>query len=662
MNGITDRGQQAAEPLVSPADTETFKVGLAAYAAGRWYEDRWKTFRLRFGIYEQRQAGQHMVRLKVPGGRLTTAQARAIAAAARDHADGKIHLTTRQGIQLYFVALERLPALLETLQEGDVTTREASGGTLRNTTACLGCARAVADAGAVADNLARSWLRHPLVQHLPRKVKTAVSGCAMDCGLSRIDDLGFTAVERDGQQGFQVTAGGGLGTHPRVAVKVLDFVDQSQLPAVQEAIARVHHRHSKRHDKNRSRIKFLVDRFGPQEFARLVQEEFASILDLPRRVWRPLPTPVGQDRLVVDAPLGILSADQLEAVAALSDGADIQLTRDQNLVVSGLGPARAGTFADALAACGLRPFSTSDPLGNLVACFGTSTCAIGITDANALAREVLDSASEFDGMPALRLRISGCHNSCGHHHIADIGLHGLAKKIDGKPAPHYQLHLGGDTEVHGILGPIFPARRAKEVLVRLVRAYGEDRRDGETVRAWGERIGEDGVAALVRAALDAPRNIQAPLTVDVGASVTFVPPVTSVGECAAGTVVAEHLDDLGRVALENVRRALAVGRRDDAISYGALAFDLPAQRLLTIAGEVPGTPERSIETIRDLWSADGNLLTGLARARGALDAFTAGGDWEDSEAALIAWQEVAHARVEAILEDVSGFLARGAAE
>ncbi|MFC1674082.1 nitrite/sulfite reductase, partial [Pseudomonadota bacterium] len=206
-----------------PGDLNEFHAALTHFTEGRWHLDRWKTLRLRYGIYEQRQSGQHMVRAKVPGGRLTLDQARAISDANTAHAGGDIHITTRQGIQLYFVGQAKLPGLLESLSEGGVTTREASGNTFRAITACPHagfCGSELTDAATVAQQLTKRWLRDPLVQHMPRKFKSTVSGCGQDCGLARIDDLGLIATERDGEFGFRVLAAGGLGIAPAKAIEV----------------------------------------------------------------------------------------------------------------------------------------------------------------------------------------------------------------------------------------------------------------------------------------------------------------------------------------------------------------------------------------------------------------------------------------------------------
>ncbi|MCK5166816.1 MAG: nitrite/sulfite reductase, partial [Rhodospirillaceae bacterium] len=396
----------APDALVSSTDLEEFKSGLANYKAGNWHEDRWKTFRLRFGIYEQRQKGQHMVRIKVPGGRLSIQQAHTIAKANASHAGGSVHITTRQAIQLYFVDLDKLYDLLVELNLGGVTTREASGGTFRNITACAlsgNCVNANTNAVEVAENLARAWLRNPLVQHMPRKVKTAVSGCELDCGLTAIDDLGFIATNKNGNSGFRVVAGGGLGTHPRTAVNIIDFISEHDLPVIQEAVARIHHRYSNRENKNKSRLKFLVEKFGADKFSQLIRDEFEKIKPLPRSPWKKLAwrgdeATVSPKRLLgsvnhsdgsisvgIDVPLGILSPEQLDEITYLtktSGGNELILTRNQNVVVTGLNSTTTDAFIKGINHIALDASGREHPLDDLVSCFGSSTCAIGITDAN----------------------------------------------------------------------------------------------------------------------------------------------------------------------------------------------------------------------------------------------------------------------------------------
>ncbi|MDH5749891.1 MAG: nitrite/sulfite reductase [Rhodospirillales bacterium] len=672
------------EPLVSLADLEEFQAGLRSFKQGRWHEDRWKTFRLRFGIYLQLQAEKYMVRAKLPGGRVTFAQARAIAAVNRDHAGGDIHLTTRQDVQFYFLPLDGLSAFLGSLYRGGITTREASGNTFRNTTACPlagSCPHEHVDARSVAERLSTTWLRHPLVQHMPRKFKTAVSGCEHDCGLTRIDDLGFIARRKEGRNGFRVVAGGGLGTHPRAAIEIFDFVPEEDLPAVQEAFARVHHGHSDRNNKNRSRIKFLVDKYGEEKFRALLHAEFENVRALPQSAWQPLSwrdarqddgspprlrgavlQPNGLFAVVVNVPLGLISSDRLDALTDLAErtgASELVLTRDQNMVLLDVPPAALQDVIAGARKIGFDAGGAPAPLDDVVACPGVATCPIGITNSQSFAQSLLDSRADFAGLPDAKIRISGCHNSCGHHHLGDIGLHGIGKKIGGRHAPHYQLHLGGSQTRHGVPGPVIPARNAKAAVNRLLQAMLDTRADGESVRAWTERLGRDGIKDILLPFLADEGGNDAGLHFDIGSENVFAPPVTAAGECAAGAVVAEHLADLAVVSRQNLLRAATAGETHLAFVYGRQALLFPARRLLAISGaneKESENPEQILDTVRERWRHDQALIDALEGAVDALAGAAVEGKPDDAEPALAAWQRHADRTVEKILVSIPGFL------
>ena len=657
-------------------DIREFRAGLDDYQSGRWFADRWKTFRLRFGIYEQRQSGQHMVRAKVPGGRLSFDQARAIAHANGQNAGGDIHITTRQGVQFYFVPETGLAGLLADLHDGGVTTREASGNTFRAIVACPhagACSEQLTDAATVAGQLTSAWLRHPLTQHMPRKFKTSVSGCAKDCGLGGIDDLAFIATEKDGEKGFRVLSGGGLGIAPAHAVEVFDFVTEHDLVRVQEAFARLHQKQSNRTNKNRARIKFLVKRLGVETFVARVREEFDALkgldggdlsgaaLDAPAWAaldWRAYKGE-GRTAVEVETPLGWLSSAQLAGLADLAEhagGSELRLTRTQNIIAQGLDAAGAEAFVAGARKLGLDASGRSHALAKLVACPGASTCAIGITDSFALAESLHDAGGEFTGLPEVSLRLSGCHNSCGHHHIADIGFHGQAKKVDGKPAPHYQLHLGGSPERHGVVGPVISAHRVKAALRLVLEAIKADRREHESVRDWAERLGAETIAEILAPVLDDQGKDAAKLRFDIGADTVFAPPATASGECAAGAVVAEHLVDLARLARLDAVRAARAGRDGEVSAHLGEALEAPLKRLLVIAGEdAPDTPGAREAAVRGQWSHDTVLLAALDDARRALD----DADLDLALPALAVWQVAADLEVERILATVAGDVAGG---
>ena len=568
-----------------------------------------------------------MVRIKLPGGRLPFGQARAIARANRDHCGGDIHFTTRQDVQLYFVGLAATGKLIADLAGAGVSTREASGNTFRNIVACPlsgFCPMERVDAGLVAERLSRTWIRHPLVQHMPRKFKASVSGCGHDCAATAIDDLGFIAVEKDGRPGFRVVAGGGLGISPRLAVVLAAFVREQELPAVQEALARLHHRYSNRKKKAASRLKFLVKRFGAEEFVRLFEAEFARTRTLAQRPWAPLTrnrqpqegeapklegrmaAPDGRQALALRVGLGMIASDRLERLAGLAEaaGADgFRVARNQNLVITGVPAAAADELVAGLAAMGLELDAGGARQTDLVACPGTSTCPIGITNSNALAA-ALDADPAFAALPRIPIRISGCHNSCGQHHLGGIGLHGLAKKAGGRQLPHYQIHLGGvagGATAIAVAGPTVPAARVLDAVKCILQAYQDTARKDEPVGDWAARLGQGHVVALVApfAATDA-----AGLEFDWGESTAFRPPVSGDAECAAPVVMGEYLDDLALTAIGDLERGGAAGQSGETANQTERWL---LKRLLLVAE-------------RDVPSDDGAVLRAAVEAAYADDA------------------------------------------
>lgn len=633
-----------AEPLVRDADLVQYRAALARHQQGEWDAERFTAFRLRFGVYGQKQPGVQMVRIKIPGGRLSPAWLRTIGQANRTYAQGDAHLTTRQDIQIYSVPLDQSPDLLELLYANGITTREACGNTIRNLTACAlagACPRELVDAGKVADQLARAWLRHPLVQNMPRKLKFTVSGCATDCGHSSIHDLGFIAIEKDGQRGFRILAGGGLGSQPRAAVEVLPFVAETDLPAVIEALARLHQRYSDRRNRNASRVKFVVKRFGEEKFRTLFVEEFERVRQLPQRPWTGLDwreaveapvsrAPVGliaahdgSTAVSVLVPLGILSSDQLDRLAEIAEAAgvtDLRATREQNLVFLGVAADKVTAVIDGVTAIGLQVPASAEQTPIVISCPGTTTCRIGITNSQSFARQALASALDDPLAKGLSVHVSGCQNSCGLHHVADFGLHGAAKKVEGRATPHYQLHFGGDANAGlvGLGGPTIPAKLADQALALLRQALAQGRQNGESVRAWAERLGQDGIAAIL-APLDAGSTDG--LFVDWGDAVDFPGAPQAKGECAAPFAMDLCYADLADDALISMDRALLAGLEEKAVVEADRAVYLALQRLLH-AKAIPVADDVSSDVLRAsvdaVWGENVELtalLSGVDRDR-----------------------------------------------
>ncbi len=604
------------EPLVRMSDLKEYRQALQHRLAGEWDDEKFTSFRLRFGVYGQKQPGVQMVRIKIPGGIVPTPWLKTLARVNRDFAQGPAHITTRQDFQLYYVPLGRSADMLEILYENGITTREACGNTLRNMSACSlagACPRELVDAGAVAEQLSRSWIRHPLVQHMPRKMKFTVSGCATDCGASPIHDLGFIATEQGGRKGFRVLAGGGLGGLPIMAVEVLSFVAEEDLPTVVEATARLHGRYSNRRDRAVARLKFVLKRFGAEKFTALFQEEFERLKGLQQRPWQPLawrkpseapvartPSGVvaghdGTSAVVVYVPLGLLSSDQLDQlheIAVAAGVSQLRTTRDQKIVLLGVAPDRIATVVAAVKAIGFDVPAHADDVPDVISCPGTTTCRIGITNSQSFGHQVEREARGAVSARGVSVHVSGCQNSCGLHHVADIGLHGMAKKIDGRPAPHYQLHFGGDATkgVVGFEGPVVPARLANQAVKLLQDAIISARRDGEEVRAWAERQGKEGLSAILRP-LDGIGGDDR--FVDWGDADVFLGPPKAKGECAAPQISTTYYTDLADDGLINLDRNLARGRWPEALKAGDEATVYAVRLLLASKGVVTEDGEES---------------------------------------------------------------------
>jgi sulfite reductase beta subunit-like hemoprotein len=555
--------RRGIDPAIE-ADIEKFERLLAQYEAGALEEDRWKVFRLANGIYGQRQGGTNqMVRVKIPYGSLRPEQLEMLGHIAREYSRGWGHITTRQNVQFHFVALPRIPALLRDLGSVGLTTREACGDTVRNVTGCHlagACPFEVLDISPWAEAAFRHFLRHPYAQRLPRKFKINFSGCATDCGQAMFNDVGVVAVTRarpDGstEAGFRVFVAGGLGATPHPALALEEFTPREDLLATIEAVLRVFDHAGNRDNKLRARMKWLVDTLGIEELRARVQKERRLLLaavgwpggipavvaeegDSPAGVSmaafeagsaRPGAVPVaisggspyarweranvirGVARGTVSAyahcGLGDVTADQFDGLAALQRrlGADLRVTNRQNVVFRALDEAQLPELYAGLEALGLaRP--GAELARDVVSCPGADTCNLAVTQSRGLA-SAIDTALDDAGLAevgGVRVNISGCSNSCGQHHTADIGFFGAERRAHGRSAPGYQLLLGGhlgDASVEfGRKALRLPAKACAEATVRLVGRFAAEREAAETFAAWLARAG--GPAAVAEGLAD----------------------------------------------------------------------------------------------------------------------------------------------------------------
>jgi sulfite reductase beta subunit-like hemoprotein len=544
-------GQREIDPA-QLADADKFEAILGQYLAGDIEEDAFRIFRLNNGIYGQRQGGHNqMVRVKVPWGGLLPDQLDLMADIADTYSRGWGHITTRQNVQFHFVQLERVPELMRLLGTVGLTTREACGDTVRNVQGCHlagSCPYEALDITPWAEATYRHFVRNPLSQRLPRKFKINFSGCATDCGQAMFNDIGVigtTRTHEDGtvERGFRVFVAGGLGANPHPALALEDFTPREELMPTLEAILRVFNNHGNRDNKLRARMKWLVDTMGWEELqARIVKERRLLLGSsswpggIPDEVEKAgdaaagvatgvVPTPLGHgtpveitrrtsgfeswdDTNVVRgvakgtvsaiayARLGDVTSQQFRALAAIQRelGLELRLTNRQNVALRGLSEEQLPALYERLEAIGMAQ-PGAELVRDVVACPGADTCNLAVTQSRGLAAAI-GARLEEEGLAevgGLRVNISGCTNSCGQHHTADIGFFGAERRAHGRSAPGYQMLLGGyvgQERIHfGDKALRVPAKEAPEATVRVVRRFADERRAGESFRDWMDRAG-----------------------------------------------------------------------------------------------------------------------------------------------------------------------------
>ena len=555
------------------ADIEKFERVLAGYLAGEVEEDVFRVFRLTNGIYGQRQGGHNqMLRVKIPYGGVTPEQLDMFAHLADEYSRGWGHITTRQNIQVHFVPLERVPDAMRELASVGLTTREACGDTVRNVMGCHfagACPHEHLDITAWAEATYQHFVRNPLGQRLPRKFKINFSGCETDCGQAMFNDVGVVAAVRtreDGttESGFRVFVAGGLGANTFPALALEDFTAREDLLPTIESVLRVFNSTGNRDNKLRARMKWVVQTLGWEETQRRILKERKFLLassswpgGIPEAVQKAgdspagvavgvTPTVLGQGTQVkirstdpyerwdeanvvrgtakgtvsalAWAKLGDITSDQFRALASIQRelGAEVRLTNRQNLAFLGLTEEQLPKLHARLNAIGMAQ-PGAELSRDVVACPGADTCNLAVTQSRGLA-DAISARLEEEGLAdigGVRTNISGCTNSCGQHHIADIGFSGAERRAHGQSAPGYTMLLGGyvgDTQVNfGERALRLPAKNAPEAAVRVIRRFANEREAGESFRGWMDRSGgAKGIGAELKVLDEFPTPEEAP--------------------------------------------------------------------------------------------------------------------------------------------------------
>ena len=580
MNTWKDLLSERIDPKLAQ-EIEIFETQIALKRQGKVEDKLFAETRLRRGAYGQRyDNGQRhdgiapqtlafpskqitkgpetmwdapgMLRIKIPYGGLTADQMDVLADVAEEYSDAINHITTRQDIQLHYIHIEDTPTIMRRLASVGITTREACGNTVRNVTACpiAGvCRDQTFDVTPYAKACSEFLLGHPDAQDFGRKLKPAFSGCADNaCGLVNIHDLGFIARTRQQngvvEHGFEMYVGGGLGTVPYPAKLFDAFVPDTEILPLSQTICRVFSRLGEKRNRNRARLKFLVDQLGIEEFRRLVLEErkvlphdptwtdylkaipdyeehplkpsnggsIGTTNDPDFEAWRATNVYVqrqaGYVAATVTLPLGDISSYQFRQLAAISRhyvGDHVRATVDQNLIFRWVSEADLADLYQDLKALGLGA-PGAGTIVDVTACPGTDTCKLGIASSRGLASELYArlaaKSQEFDGaIRGLHIKISGCFNSCAQHHLGDLGFYGVGRKVKGITVPHFRVVLGGQWEHNGgslglTIGAV-PSRRIPDFITLITDRYLKERLKEESFLDYTQRIGKTALKALV---------------------------------------------------------------------------------------------------------------------------------------------------------------------
>ena len=534
---------------------DDFDTESTRYLDGKLEETDFIKFRLKQGVYGQRQPNVQMVRVKLPMGGITAEQLDAFADGIDAHVPlRKGHITTRQNIQMHHVPLPDAAKLIRGLSDAGLSSREGCGNTVRNVT---GDPRAgtlhgeLFDITPYAGAYVRYFVRHETTQAMPRKFKTAFSATDEDNAITQIHDIAFTPRERDGVRGVEVRVGGGTAIMPRLAPVLYEFVelDNGDYLKVTEAVVRIFDRQDfLRVNRARARIKVLVDKIGIDAFRELVDEELQGdwiddrdfSLDeifydideeaaLPPRAASGYASANGDRRVFerfarsnvaaqrqagfstveVKVERGDLTVEHLHGLADIMReycGGFARTTVHQNLVLRWVRDESVYEVWRALAALGLGE-SGADEVTDVVSCPGTDSCKLGITSSMGLNQAVSARlrAMEIDDPLTRRVHVkmSGCPNGCSQHHIADIGFYGASIKVGDHTIPAYIPHVGGHYEAGEVvygqrLKSRLPAKRVPEAVERWLRFYESDRVEGETFHGFAQRVGAGEFEARVR--------------------------------------------------------------------------------------------------------------------------------------------------------------------
>lgn len=634
-------------PLVEQ-DIIELERKIALFKDGKIDEEKFRSLRLARGVYGQRQQGVQMVRIKLPFGRATSAQLRRISRVSDEYSTGRLHITTRQDIQIHYVSLDRTPELWAELEKDAVTLREACGNTVRNVTASETAGidpEEPFDVTPYAEATFRYFLRNPICQEMGRKFKIAFSASDKDTALAYMHDIGFIpkikTIQGETVRGFKVLLGGGLGSQPRHGDLVEDFLPTDAIIPFIESVLRLFDRHGERARRNKARLKFLLKDMGLEAFLNLIKEEVKA---LPHQSYpfefekveskTPLPSPperpvdaqsLGLDfdrwkltnvlpqkqdgyyAIGIRVPLGDFYTDQARSLADLTEtyaSGEIRFTLRQNILIRDVREDLIPFFYQELKKIKLAQ-GGYDSLGDITACPGTDTCNLGIASSTGIAKE-LERVIETDYPQYLKnqelvIKISGCMNACGQHNMAHIGFQGMSMKAGKTVIPALQVLLGGENLGNGqgrFADKVtkIPSKRGPQALKVLLDDF---EKNGATLDfiTYYDQQGQRYFYELLRELAD-PSSLSEADYIDWGHQEAYQVSV-GVGECAS--VVIDLVTTLlleAKEKLDHGQEALTQKRWADSI-YHHYAGLINAAKALLLSEDVSTNSYASILRLFD---------------------------------------------------------------
>ena len=620
---VTHSGKVLVEKDIIDLDKK-----IREFREGKIADEKFRSLRLARGVYGQRQQGVQMIRIKLPFGKISTKQLLRIADISDEYSNGNLHLTTRQDIQIHHVSLDRTPELWAKLEQDDITLREACGNTVRNITASAEAGidpNEPFDVSPYAHALFSYFLRKPFGQELGRKIKIAFSNNDNDTAVTYIHDIGFIPKLNDvGERGFKVLIGGGLGAQPFLAQTAHEFLPENQLVPFVEATIRVFDRYGERVSRHKARIKYLIHKIGVAEFLKLVEEEQKAVLNktylidlnavkfsipivkvekdeplianrLDYNNWLATNTfeqkQSGFYGVYIKVLLGNISSTAarklVKVINAYASSEDVRLTINQGILLKYVAKDTLPFLYNELSQLKLAT-PGFDSVADITACPGTDTCNLAISNSTnitvELERVIYDEFPDLIHNHDIKIKISGCMNSCGQHGLAHIGFHGSSFKVGTNVVPALQVLLGGGTLGNGegrVAEKVIKvaSKRGPDVLRTLFNDLEKNAKQGEYFNSYYDRQGKDYFYQLLKPLGD-NSTLKDSDYFDWGSEEKFATAI-GVGECAG--VIIDLVATLFFEAEEKIAWSAEAFENEqfgDSIYYTYASFISSAKALL----------------------------------------------------------------------------------